>query len=500
MKKFEPPMFLRTDSYKLSHPFQYPDANKMVAYGEFRKSYPGINDNRIVFYGIRYIIDRYLNRQWTLDDLFQAEKFCERHNAGLAPFALPTDLFESIISECNGYFPVKIEALPEGSVIYPHVLVYQITAEGKYSRLVTFLETLLTQCWYSTTVATLSRHTKTFIEDAFKKSVEPKDHWLIMSRLHDFGYRGCTSDEQAMIGGAAHLLNFDGTDTMNAAYYAHSLNNGEAFAQSIPATEHSVMTSWPSELEAVENMVEHFGHSLFACVADSYDYDNFLNTILPVVAPKVKSQGGTMVVRPDSGDPVECVLKGLRACDKHFGSIVNELGFKVLQNSAVIQGDGINIATVKDILDATLDAGYSAQNVGFGMGGGLIQKVNRDTLSFATKLSHIEYADGTKRDVMKLPKTDISKASMPGELKVVVKDNMPVVYPAETHTTEKNILEVVYDHGPISSNQETFFNIRERLSTQWNNSHATVSNDAVRSGALLNKMTKVASAIREENV
>lgn len=455
--------FLKTDSYKAGHSVMYPAANKMVAYGEFRKGYPGVDDERIVFYGINYIVDKYLNHPWTMEELDEAELFYSKHNAGLTQYPFPRDLFERFIKENHGFFPIKLQALPEGTVIYPHVPVYQITATKEYSRLVTFLETLLTQVWYPTTVATLSRHTKTIIQKAFDKSVDPEMHWLVMSRLHDFGYRGCSTDEQAMIGGAAHLLNFDGTDTMVAAQYAHAQNNGVPFAQSIPATEHSVMTAWPTELDAVQNMIEHFGSGLFACVADSFDYDNFLHNILPVVAKQVKAKGGTMVVRPDSGEPVEAVMKGLYACQQAFGFTFNKLGYKVLNNSAVIQGDGIDIAIVSKILDSVLAAGFSAQNVAFGMGAGLLHKHNRDTMSFATKLSFIEYADGTQRNIMKAPKTDMSKYSLPGVLKVFNDNGIKV---GTEDDDGQDILITVYDCCPEYVTQK-FSDIRVSIEKQW---------------------------------
>jgi len=158
--------------------------------------------------------------------------------------------------------------------------VYQITATGEFAKLVTYLETILTHVWYPTAVATKSRrvryvrvcrerhntcwtpccgehhsthrvscpHSDT-IQAAFDKSVDLPLHVLVPSRLHDFGFRGCTCVEQSILGGTAHLLSFTGSDTMSAAYYAQfNLNGGRSVASSIPATEHSVMTSWPTEL------------------------------------------------------------------------------------------------------------------------------------------------------------------------------------------------------------------------------------------------------------
>jgi len=299
----------------------YPNAEKMVAYGEFRKPYPDMGDERIVFYGARYIVENVLNHKYTEEEVKAAAEFFKTHNAGFTPYPFPEKLFLKFIKENNGYFPIKVEMLPEGSVIHPHVPIYQITAEKEYAHLCTYLETLMTMIWYPTTVATLSRHARTLVEEFFDKTVDVENNWKIDSRLHDFGYRGCTSHEQAIIGGSAHLLNFGGSDTVAAAYYAqYHLNGGKPVATSIPATEHSVMTSYATEQDAVDRMMELFGQNplvnqlgIFATVADSYNYKNFLKNIVPATFEKYKGKFGLWVLRPDSGNPVDCVLQALQA-------------------------------------------------------------------------------------------------------------------------------------------------------------------------------------------
>ncbi|KAJ3411307.1 hypothetical protein HDV05_002411 [Chytridiales sp. JEL 0842] len=447
----------------------------MVAYGEFRTAYEKDQvDQRMVFYGIRYIIENYINVKWTREEVDEAVDFFKTHNASLNPndpstsvYPFPADLFYQFIKENGGYFPVKIQALPEGSVVYPHTPVFQIIAEGKYSRLVTYLETILTMIWYPSAVASLSRRCKDLISEAYKQTVDDASSFTLNSRLHDFGFRGCTSVEQSVIGGCAHLLNFEGTDTLSAAYYAqYKLNGKKPVATSIPATEHSVMTAHPDE-----KLLDQFGSGFCACVMDSYDYVHALEAVLPTIASLKVKKGGFLVLRPDSGDPVEVVLQGLRAADKVFGSTVNSKGFKVLKNVGIIQGDGINHVMLKKILDAVVKAGYAAQNVAYGMGGGLLQKVNRDTMSFATKLSQITYANGTARDVMKRPKTDAGKISLPGELTVVKdpKTAVPTVHPhGDSAIDARNALVTVYDNGkPVFWKWESFDNVRKRLESEW---------------------------------
>jgi len=473
------PMAVMSDSYKAGHSVgMYLPCKSATAYGEFRSPFVGLNDERIVFYGIRYIVENYISKQWTEEDVEKADIFYKTHNVPFSQYPFPKDLFLKFIRENNGYMPIKIEALPEGSVVFAHTPVYQITAgegtkvnDADYARLVTFMETILTQVWYPSNVATLSRHVRKLIQKYFSETVEQEEYWLLDSRLHDFGMRGCASIEQTVTGGVAHLLSFIGSDTMPACYYAQfELNGGNPVAMSIPATEHSVMTSWPTELEAVQNMVESYGSGLFATVADSYDYINFLETILPLVAPRVKELGGTHIVRPDSGDPVECVLSGLEYCGRAYGYRINSKGYKVLYNSAVIQGDGINYHIIKDILEAVKSSGWSVQNVAFGMGGGLLQKHNRDTMSFATKLSHLVDINGVEIDVYKHPKDDSRKFSLPGKFEVVRENGIPYVYPIGT-TCGSNELKVIYDCGPIDGVWDKSFSItKERLNRQWNES------------------------------
>jgi len=270
---------------------------------------------------------------------------------------------------------------------------------------------------------------------------------------------------------------------MSAAFYAQfTLNNGKSVASSIPATEHSVMTSWRTEREAIKRMIDRFGIGVFACVMDSYDYANALEKVLPSIYAEKVDKGGFMVLRPDSGDQVETVLMALRAGERVFGVDVNKKGYKVIRGAGVIQGDGVSLTSMKAILAAVKEAGYSAQCVAFGMGGGLLQKLNRDTMSFATKLSHIVYKDGAKRDLMKTPKTDDGKFSLPGEFAVRLNEKgIPIVHVKNTTADESdptNLLRLVYDCGkPIPDAQwDDFDTLRVRVKESWSRLPKTCDN------------------------
>lgn len=497
----------------------------MSAYGEFRDVFSGMDDNRIVVYGLRYYIQQFVERAIGDDDTVYAENFYKKHGVKESPYSFPKEMFEQIKAD-GGRLPVKIEALPEGSVVYPHTPVFIITAEKKYSHFCTFLETILTMVWYPSCVATLSRHTRALIEDAFRTYVDSASYWKIDSRLHDFGFRGCTCVEQSVLGGSAHLLNFSGSDTMSACSYVQfRLNEGRPVGNSIPATEHSVMTSWPNEAAALLNLIVAHPGQIIACVMDAYNYDAALENILPLVKDAVYAYECFLVIRPDSGDPVDQVVKALRACVKaDFKRALNTKNMVVFENVSVIQGDGIGYKVVKKILAAVVNAGFSPENVAFGMGGGLLQKVNRDTMSFATKLSYIEYDrpgceklykaridDLTSRgltkaaavfkeafdesgkfkfeeyrDVMKSPETDAGKTSLPGRLKVLKckQENGQfgpcTVYPLEvaeellskSPDQYKNAMITVYDHGKVDDTitayrKESFDSIKARVDNEW---------------------------------
>jgi nicotinic acid phosphoribosyltransferase len=180
----------------------YPDAQEMRVYGTFRQKYPGITDDRIVVYGIKHYISQFISRKITDQDIQAGSDFLKGHLVNYLdgkPIPLEekgSDYFALLKKNHN--YPVKIEALPEGSVIRPGIPAYIITAKDENSRLCAFLETMLTMIWYPSTVATLSRHTKTLIEKAFLLSVvEPAGKYqaLLDTRLHDFRLRGCTCVE-----------------------------------------------------------------------------------------------------------------------------------------------------------------------------------------------------------------------------------------------------------------------------------------------------------------
>lgn len=139
----------------------------------------------------------------------------------------------------------------------------------------------------------------------------------------------------------------------------------------------------------------------------------------------------------------------LEKLDGAFGHTVNTKGYKVLNhNVRIIQGDGVNYHSIADILNATKSLGYSVTNVGFGMGGALLQQLNRDTLKFAFKCSWAE-VDGKGIDVYKDPVTDTGKRSKRGKLDLITNEEKTHVRTARIGGGHKSLMETVFKNGQI---------------------------------------------------
>ncbi len=411
-------LILNTDSYKFSHYLQYPPETRAISsYVEAR----GHSEQaEVLFFGLQMFLKEYLSKPVTMADVDEAEGIVTAH--GL-PFNRAG--WTHIVAKHGGFLPLLIEALPEGTLVRRGVPVAQVVnTDPECYWLTSYVETaLLRAIWYPSTVASNSRKVREIIRPILDKTCEDPAA-VLPFRLHDFGARGTTSFEQAGIGGAAHLVNFMGTDTVSGVLFARRYYGAEMAGFSIPASEHSTMTSWGQEreAEAYGNMIDRFGEKgLYAVVSDSYDINNAVTEIWgKQLKDRVKAAGGTLVVRPDSGDPVETPVQVVRQLAYAFGTHLNAKGYKVLDNSVrVIQGDGISPADIGLILGRLEAFGFSAENIAFGMGAGLLQKVNRDTYSFAMKANARQDTDGAWHDVYKRPVTMNLKASKAGRQAVV---------------------------------------------------------------------------------
>ncbi|WLQ13112.1 nicotinate phosphoribosyltransferase [Hahella aquimaris] len=409
-------IILNVDSYKTSHYLQYPaGATQVSSYIESR----GGAFEKAVFFGLQMFIKEYLTKPITADDIEEAKLVYQAHGV---PFN--EEGWRYILDKHEGYLPIEIQSAPEGTVMdVKNVMVQVINTDRNCAWLTSYVETaLLRAVWYPTTVATVSWSCRNIIKRYLEETADTIDG--LPFKLHDFGARGASSEETAAIGGAAHLVNFMGTDTVSGIMAARRYYGADMAGFSIPAAEHSTITSWgkEAEVDAYANMLDQFAEpgKLVAVVSDSYDLWNAIDNLWgEALKTKIERSGGTLVVRPDSGDPVAIVTETIERLMRKFGFTVNSKGYRVLPACIrVIQGDGISLHTIEAILAAMKARMQSAENIAFGMGGELLQKVNRDTLKFAMKASAI-CVKGIWRDVYKDPITDQGKRSKKGLLALV---------------------------------------------------------------------------------
>jgi len=407
-------LLLNTDSYKASHWLQYPPGTDATFF--YVESRGGLHD-RTVFFGLQSILKDAMARPVTHADIDEARDLFAAHGD---PFNEAG--WRDIVERLGGHLPVRIRAVPEGTVVPTHQALMTIESTDPQAYWVpSYLETLLLRVWYPVTVATISWHAKQTIRSFLEPTSDDPEGQLPF-KLHDFGARGVSSLQSAALGGAAHLVNFLGTDTVSALCLARAHYHEPMAGYSIPAAEHSTITSWgrEREVDAYRNMLRQFGKpgAIVAVVSDSYDiYHAIREHWGTALRNEVIASGATLVIRPDSGDPVEVVAQSLELLDSAFGHRMNGKGYRVLNHVRVIQGDGINPGTISAILQRITDAGYAADNVAFGMGGVLLQRLDRDTQKFALKCSAAR-VDGEWIDVYKDPVTDSGKQSKRGRLQL----------------------------------------------------------------------------------
>lgn len=445
-------LILDTDSYKAAHWLQYPPkTTRVFSYIESR----GGKFDKTVMFGLQYIIKTTLLKPITQQDINEAEVFFAEHFGR-------SDIFNKagwqyILEKHGGNLPIAIHAVPEGSVIPGKNILVAIenTDPENTFWLTSYLETLLMRVWYPITITTNSYRAREVLLKYLEMTGDPS---LIDFKLHDFGARGVSCKEQAGIGGMSHLVSFMGSDTLTGIVFARKYYNTNAMVGfSIPAAEHSTMTSWggkEGEVKSMKNMLDKFigQNKMVAVVSDSYDIFNAcIQHWGTTLRHQIEHSGGVLVIRPDSGDPVEVTLRVVELLGEKFGFAINEKGYKVLKPCVrIIQGDGIDLEMIEKILANYAKHGWSADNIAFGSGGGLLQKFDRDTLKFAMKCSAIQ-TDGEWVDVFKDPITDPGKKSKRGRLTLIRNPQGEIMTVREGYAQLGSIclLKKVYENGKL---------------------------------------------------
>lgn len=443
-------IILAADSYKLSHWKQTPP--RLTHTYCYYESRVGAKFDTTIFFGLQYLIKKYLIGQVVTEEkINQAKLFCKMHFGRDDVFN--EEGWRYILTKYNGFLPIVIKAVPEGTEVPVDNMLFSVeNTDPKCAWLPGHLETLLVQLWYPSVVATLSNRARKVILAGLEESGSTEQ---IEFKLHDFGFRGSTSVESAGIGGLAHLLNFKGTDTIQAITTGIEYYDSGICGFSIPAMEHSTVCSWGvyGEADAFLNMMRNFQEGIIAIVSDTYDINNACSEIYgEELRDWILARKGTLVVRPDSGDIIEMSLRVVQLLGEKFGTAVNQKGYRVLPDFIrVIYGDGCTLETIRSVVDNFIYNGYSIDNIAFGMGGGLLQKVNRDTQRAAYKASNVTI-DG--RDYA------IAKKSKMGKLKLIKEGRIYRTIPESEPGT--CILDTVYKNGELLIN-ETFDTVRNRI-------------------------------------
>lgn len=460
---------LQTDVYKMGHMEQYaPGVNKVYSYLTARSSK---NFPQVVFFGLQYYLMRYLKQPLTRE---MGLEFLDTAKCILG--RVSPDVHTKIMALCDlGYFPLEIKAVPEGTKLPVRNVLMTITNTlPQFAWVVGFVESLLLKVWYPCTVATHSNKYREFIQEMYNKN-SPQNETVDFA-VHDFGYRGDSSEEGAGISGMAHLINFLGSDTVPAHWYAKTYYWAqEPIMLSVPASEHSVMCSFgrQDELAAFEHMLDTYPSGIVSIVSDTFNVYRVLTEFVDKLKPRILARDGKVVFRPDSGNP-EYIICGnpdadpgslewkgaIRILDEQFGSTRPPWKNKVLNPKVgLIYGDGMYFERYKRTIERLDNMGYAASNLVIGVGG-ILRNHSRDTLGFAIKATYVE-VNGVPREIEKDPITDPGKKSAKG-LMYLKSWPYETVDQCTPEQERGGMLRTVFRDGQITS-FTTFKKIRELL-------------------------------------
>ncbi len=464
-------LICRTDSYKFGHPLAYHENVKgMSAYGEARVP----SNNVIVPFGMQMYLKKYMTKRITMEHIEAAEQFAIGH-FGRPLFARKH--WEKVVTDYDGFLPLIIRTVPEGLPTPGGMPLYSVTClDEDLHWMASGIETsLLRGNWYTTTIASMDRDIKKEIRRYFE--ISGSDMSLLPFALHDFGARGVTCGEQAESGGAAHLVNFMGSDTVEGVLAANFYYKNTMAGFSVAATEHSVECSFGLDDEGERQYLIHVltkvaaPGSIVSIVIDGKDVYRCAKALcqdeeIKALVVAHAATGGKVVFRPDSGDMLETIPAILMLQQEAFGSVINDKGYHKINCVGIIQGDGIDRTgmAIKSVYGKILAMGFSADNVIFGSGGGLLQSVTRDTLKFAQKASAI-LVNGEWIGIAKDPITDPGKKSKEGVL-TLARDKSTGAYSARRldHVWDENFEDVhvlVYHCGTLY-NETTLEEVRTR--------------------------------------
>lgn len=493
---------LLSDSYKQFHHLMYPKGITLLFSNMTPRSYKRLGCDKSVFFGLQYYLKEYLINQWNelffekpLEDVLAEYVRFHKHFSFVE---VDTKHIEKL--HALGYLPLDIKALPEGTLVDEKVPYYTIhNTHPDFAWLVNFLETQMsTVIWDLCTNATISYMYKKLLNKWAIKTTGSNDgvEW----QGHDFSMRGRSSVESCF-NQAGHLLSFSGTDTIPAVMFLEEYYNAnletELIGSSVPASEHSVMTAYGKEDEIVafERLIYQFPSGILSIVSDSFDLWKVCTEFLPQLKEKIMAREGKIVIRPDSGDPIDIICgtsftdegiyvgKGTKFYISEeiggtpqakgvvellwdvFGGTINNQGYKVLDSHiGTIYGDSITLERADSICNRLEQKGFASTNIVFGIGSYTFNCNTRDSLGIAVKSTYCE-VDGECREIFKDPITDDgTKKSAKGLL--MVSDG--ILYDqaswSQVEDVYKNDLKTVFFEGALVVDQ-SLEEIRNRLWT-----------------------------------
>lgn len=463
-----------TDSYKLGHADQYPaDTEYVLSNWTARTSrIPGLDFS--VMFGLQAFLIDWCGRAFQDFLLTPEDEMVAAISHRVGPFVAPNATFVDRMVALHrlGYLPLEFRAVPEGTKV--PLRVPMITVENTHPEffwLTNFIESVMSAAlWHPMTSATQSYRMRALLDKhAF---VTGADAAMVGFQGHDFSFRGLEGLEAAKASGAGHLLSFNGTDLVLAvdfveAFYASEFGSDNGLiGASVPATEHAVQCAGgrEGELETFRRLLRTYPTGILSVVSDTWDLWNVLTYILPTLKDEILAREGTLVIRPDSGDPVDILcgdpdatsddprrLGVIRLLDQVFGHTVNEAGFKVLDSHVgAIYGDSITYDRADSICSTLMSMGYVSTSAVLGVGSFTYQYVTRDTLGMAMKATWAQ-VDGVGRDLYKDPVTDSGvKRSAKGRL-AVSRDpetgDLSLIEQADQAAEDASLLERVWRNG-----------------------------------------------------
>lgn len=476
---------LLTDGYKTGHHQQYPLGTEEVYSNWTPRSntYAPKGCDKVLSFGQQYVI------QW-LHDYFQDHFFskpklevCQEIKEELSLY-LGTDYDVTHFEQLHDlqYLPIRVKSLPEGVEVPIRIpMVTVVNTHKNFYWVTNFLETILsTMLWQPMTSASIALQYKRIFK-----------HWALLTdkenvsfidfQGHDFSMRGMGGLQSAVSSGIGHASVFLGSDTLPVIHSLRKYYNAQGFVVgSVNATEHSVMCAGTKddEIETFRILMKTYPTGILSVVSDTWDLWKVLTEYLPTLKEEILTRDGKLVIRPDSGDPVDIIcgvskeLGGESPQDKGviellwdvFGGSINTQGFKVLDpHIGAIYGDSITIERAEDICKRLHSKGFASTSVVLGIGSFTYQFKTRDTFGFAMKATSV-VVHGKRREIFKDPITDNGiKKSAKGLLQVIKQGGSYELRDEVTEEEEKEgELKVIYENGEFY-NSTTLEEIRQKV-------------------------------------